>query len=239
MHPAIPGRRDEASEGDMDDIAADRLRRIAELERQLDGRTVERDEALERQSATADVLKIISRSAFDLQTVFSTLIESAARLCRADRAAILRLADNRFQVVATYGFPAEFREYMMQRGLDLDRGSASGRAALDRCTVHIPDILADTDFTVQDSQRRGGFRSVLAVPLLREGNPIGALFLTRGVVEAFTHHQIELVTTFADQAVIAIENARLFDEVQARTSELSQSLDDLRTAQDRLIQTEK
>src|ERR1700750_1253964 len=120
----------------MDEVAADSLRRIADLERELDRRTVERDEALERQSATADVLKIISRSAFDLQTVFATLIETAAKLCRADRAAMLRLADNRFQVMATHGFPAEFRDYMMARGLDLDRGSAWGRAALDRRTVH-------------------------------------------------------------------------------------------------------
>ncbi len=209
----------------MDDVAADSLRRIAELERQLEQRTGERDEALERQSATADVLKTISRSAVDLQAVFETLIESAAKLCRADRAAILRLVGGRFQVAATHGFPAEFREFMMARGLDLDRGSASGRAALDRRTVHVPDILEDPDFTVQESQRRGGFRTVLAVPLLREGNPIGALFLTRGVVELFTSQQIDLVTTFADQAVIAIENARLFDEVQARTLELSESLE--------------
>jgi two-component system NtrC family sensor kinase len=225
VHPVIPvGTPGGASQQDMYE-AADSLGRIAELERQLDQRTIERDEALERQSATADVLRIISRSAFDLQTVFATLIESAAKLCRADRAALLRLADNRFQVMATYGFPAEFRDYMMARGLDLDRGSASGRAALDRCTVHIPDILEDPDFTVQESQRRGGFRTVLAVPLLREGSPIGALFLTRATVELFTEQQIDLVTTFADQAVIAIENARLFDEVQARTRELSESLE--------------
>src|SRR4051812_39074911 len=209
----------------MDDVTADSPQAIAELKRQLEQRTVERDEALERQSATADVLKIISRSAFDLQALFETLIESAAKLCRADRAAILRLVDDRFQVAATHGFPAEFREFMMARGLDLDRGSASGRAALDRRTVHIPDILEDPDFTVQESQRRGGFRTMLAVPLLREGNPIGALFLSRGVVELFTSQQIDLVTTFADQAVIAIENARLFDEVQARTRELSESLE--------------
>jgi signal transduction histidine kinase len=105
--------------------------------------------------------------------------------------------------------------------------------------VHVPDILADPEFTVIESQKRGGFRTVLGVPLLREGNPIGALFMTRGVVELFTHQQIDLVTTFADQAVIAIENVRLFDEVQTRTKELSQSFDDLRTAQDRLVQTEK
>src|SRR4051812_29799937 len=111
-----------ASEGDMDDVAADSSRRIAELERQLEQRTVERDEALGRQSATAGVLKIISRSAVDLQAVFETLIESAAKLCRADRAAILRLVEGRFQVAATHGFPAEFREYMMARGLDFDRG---------------------------------------------------------------------------------------------------------------------
>src|SRR4051812_4062261 len=208
----------------MDDVTADSPQAIAELKRQLEQRTVERDEALERQSATAGVLKIISRSAVDLQAVFETLIESAAKLCRADRAAILRLVDGRFQVAATHGFPAEFREFMMARGLDLDRGSASGRAALDGRTVHIPDILEDPDFTVQESQRRVGFRTVLAVPLLREGNPIGALFLTRAVVELFTSQQIDLVTTFADQAVIAIENARLFDELQARTQELSESL---------------
>jgi GAF domain-containing protein len=191
---------------------------------EVQARTEDLRESLQQQTATADVLKVISRSAFDLQTVFETLVQSAAQLCRADRAAILRLSDSRFQMIATHGFSPEFRELMFARGLDVDRGSAVGRAALERRAVQIPDILADPDFTVFESQRHGGFRTVLGVPLLREGNPIGALFLTRGVVELFTQQQIDLVTTFADQAVIAIENARLFEEVQARTRDLSESL---------------
>ena len=191
---------------------------------EVQARTRDLSESLQQQTATADVLKVISRSAFDLQTVFQALVESAAQLCRADRAAILRLRDNKFQVIATHGFSPEFRELMFARGLDLDRGSVAGRAALERRAVQVPDILADPEFTVFESQRRGGFRTVLGVPLLREGNPIGALFLTRGVVELFTQQQVDLVTTFADQAVIAIENARLFDEVQARTQDLSEAL---------------
>ncbi len=196
----------------------------ARLFGEVQARTGELTESLQQQTATADVLKVISRSAFDLQAVFQTLVELAARLCRADKAAILRLKDGRFQLVATHGFPADFRELMLARGLDVDRGSVVGRAALERRTVQVADILADPEFTVTESQRRGGFRTVLGVPLLREGSPIGALFLTRGVVDLFTAQQIDLVTTFADQAVIAIENVRLFDEVQAKTADLSEAL---------------
>jgi two-component system NtrC family sensor kinase len=196
----------------------------ARLFDEVQARTGELTESLQQQTATADVLKVISRSAFDLQAVFQTLVESAARLCRADKAAILRLKDDRFQLVATHGFPADFRELMLARGLDVDRGSIVGRAALERRTVQVADILADPEFTVTESQRRGGFRTVLGVPLLREGSPIGALFLTRGVVDLFTPQQIDLVTTFADQAVIAIENVRLFDEVQAKTRDLTEAL---------------
>jgi len=201
-------------------IAIENVRLFDEVQ----AKTRDLEESLQQQTATADVLKVISRSAFDLQTVFETLVESAAQLCRADKAAILRLRDDKFQIVATHGFPAQFKEFMLAHPMDLDRGSVVGRAALERRSVQVPDILEDPEFKVVESQRRGGFRTVLGVPLMREGNPIGALFLTRGFVELFTQQQIDLVTTFADQAVIAIENARLFDEVQARTRDLQESL---------------
>ena len=201
-------------------IAIENVRLFDEVQ----ARTEDLRESLQQQTATADVLKVISRSAFDLEAVFETLVESAAQLCRADKAAILRLKDNKFHVAATHGFPAQFKEYMLAHPMEVDRGSIVGRAALERRIVQVPDILADPEFTVLESQKRGGFRTVLGVPLMREGNPIGALFLTRGVVELFTQQQIDLVTTFADQAVIAIENVRLFDEVQARTEDLRESL---------------
>ena len=192
---------------------------------EVQARTEELSESLQQQTATADVLKVISRSTFDLQTVFETLVELAARLCQADRATIHRLNDDRFTTVATFGLRPEFKEFMAANPMGLDRGSVSGRAALDGRAVHISDVLADPEYTGQGMQQRGGFRTALGVPLMREGSPIGAIFLARGVVLPFTDKQIELVTTFADQAVIAIENVRLFDEVQARTRELTEALE--------------
>ena len=199
--------------------------RIGHLTRELAEARAERDEARRQQTATADVLKVISRSQVDLQAVFETLVDLAARLCRAERATILRLNGDCFSLVASYGMPADYSEHMQANPIPLDRGSLSGRAALDGRPVHVPDVLADPEFTRYETQKLGGFRSALAAPLMRDGSPIGSIFLTRAAVDPFTQQEIELITTFADQAVIAIENARLFEEVQARTRELSAALE--------------
>jgi two-component system NtrC family sensor kinase len=196
-------------------------------------------QSLQQQTATADVLKVISRSTFDLPTVLQTLVESATRLCDADKTNITREKNGAFYRAEAYGFSPEFQEYVKDIPIVAERGSSFGRALLEGRVVHIPDVLADSEYTYLEGQRLGDYRTVLTVPMLREGVPIGVLSLTRSEVRPFTDKQIELATTFADQAAIAIENVRLFERVEARTRELAKSLEDLRTAQDRLVQTEK
>jgi len=188
-------------------------------------------QTLQEQSAAADVLKIISRSAFNLQAVLDTVVELAARLCDADLAAVYA-NPGYFRAFATYGFPTSHREVASNVVFEPGRGTIVGRVALEAKPVQVADVLGDPEYTLHEAQQRVGYRTVLAVPLLRESHPIGAISLMRVTVRPFTDKQIELAQNFADQAVIAIENTRLIAELSQRTEELGRSLVDLQRERD-------
>ena len=216
-------------------IAIENVRLFDEVET----RTRDLTKSLQQQTATADVLKVISRSTFDLQTVLDVLIETAVNLCNADQGAITREIDGAFLRAATYGYSSKLSDFIHNTPVKMDRSSIAGRALVEGRIVQIPDVTTDPEYTFSQGLDSGDFRTALGVPMLREGVPIGVLALTRKEVRLFSDKQIELISTFADQAAIAIENVRLFKSVEARTRELAESLENLRATQDRLVQTQK
>jgi signal transduction histidine kinase len=199
-------------------------------------------QSLEQQTATSELLSVISRSKFELQPILQSVVDTAARLCRAEQSIIYRLEGGVYRFAAAASgqlIPPAYLEIERQTPISAGPGTVVGRAAMNRRVVLIEDAWTDPLYEKKEDAKIGGVHSMIGVPLMREGEPIGVIGLARTGVDPFVEREIELVRTFADQAVIAIENVRLFESVEARTRELAKSLEDLRAAQDRLVQTEK
>jgi signal transduction histidine kinase len=221
------------------DMGARLQESYADLENKVEQRTAELSESLQQQTATADVLKVISRSAFDLKSVLTTLTDSAKALCGASLGIICLRDGEVMRLQAESGCTPAFVDFMHANPIKPGRDTVTGRVFMEGKPVHVPDVQLDPEYRFGSAPTIGDYRAVLAVPLMRDGAVEGVLLLGRPSAGAFGQRQVDLVQTFADQAVIAIENVRLFEQVRERTKELSQSLDELRTAQDRLVQTEK
>ena len=203
-----------------------RRRSVANLQEQLDLRTRELNEALQRQRATAEVLGAISRSKFELQSILQSVVDTASQLCRADASVIFRLEGGVYRFAAGYSLVPEYIEHERRTPISPGPGTLIGRAAMNRQVVRIEDAWTDPLYEQKAAVKKaGGARSMMGVPLMHEGEPIGVIGLSRNRVEPFAEHEIQLVTTFADQAVIAIENVRLFEAEQQRTRELTKSLE--------------
>jgi GAF domain-containing protein/two-component sensor histidine kinase len=206
-------------------IAIDNARLLNELR----DRTRDLQESLEYQTATSDVLKVISRSDAELEPVLENLVETATRLCQADYGHVFRRReDDRHHLIASFGLDPEYREFLVANPFSPDRGTLSGRVSLERRVVHIEDAGNDPEYTWAEAQQRGNLRTGLGVPLLRDETLLGIIVLYRSRVERFTEKQITLAATFADQAVIAIENARLLGALRERTDELAHSVEELK-----------
>ena len=200
---------------------------VPNRERELELRRLTRElsEAREQQAATSEVLQAISHSTFDLRTVLDTLLQSAVRLCSADQGTVAQRKGDTFYRSVSYGFSPAYLDYVKDIPVKPGRDTGTARALLEGKVIHIPDVLADPDFTWKEGQRLGGFRTVLGVPMLRDGVAVGVLALTRSSVQPFSGEQIALVENFAAQAVIAIENARLLNELRQRTTDLTEALE--------------
>ncbi len=203
-------------------IAVENVRLFSEVK----AKTVDLARSVDELTATGDVLKIISRSSVDLETVLDRLVETVARLCRADQAAMFRRRDKMYQLVTVRGLSEEAQAFVRAHPFAHDRRTVTGRAVSERRAIHIPDVAQDPEYSYEGA-KLVGYRTVLGIPLLREDALVGVFFVARTRVDPFTAKEIELATSFSDQAVIAIENARLFDELRERQAELRVTFDNM------------